>query len=307
MTVGSLKEKIKSTFPGEWAVSVLHALESVLVPALVPDEKAVRKFYKKKTGRELDLDHPVLFSEKMNWYKLHHRDPLMQTCADKVAVRDYVRSLGYGDLLNEVYGVYDKVSEIDLDALPEQVVLKAAHGSHMGYIITDKANFNWKRAKAMMRTWLWQNIYWSGREWVYRDIPKRILAEKYLEDPSGDLKDYKFICFHGEPTYLEYDGERFSDRHYCNYYDMDGNLLDLDDDVGHNPEVAFPLSPEDLEKMKQIARDLAKPFQEVRVDLYLVGGKIYFGELTFFHNGGITWFCPEEYDRIFGQHWTVEP
>ncbi len=305
MTIGSIKEKIESTFVGSYAVSVLHAIECAVVPALVSDEKAVKRFYKRKTGKDLNLENPQSFSEKMNWYKLNHRDPVMQQCADKVAVREYVKSKGYGGCLNELYGVYDKVSDIDINALPDQFALKASHGSHMNYIVKDKAAFNWKQAKIMMRSWLRQNIYWSGREWVYKDIPHRIIAEKYLEDETGELKDYKFFCFNGKPYYMQFDGDRFI-NHYRNFYDMDKKELAIECEYPGKPGIDFPLKAEDFESMKKMARDLAKPFQHVRVDFYLVNGEIYFGELTFFHNSGITWFQPEDYDEEWGKHWSLE-
>lgn len=305
MTMKKIKHVLKNNDFGKLIVSCVHCIESVVVPFFISDKKAVMAFYRRKTGRELDLSDPQTFSEKMNWYKLNHRDPLMQKCADKSAVREYVASVGYSDLLNEVYGVYEKVSQIDIEALPEQFVLKASHGSHMSYIVKDKKSFDWKKAKRMMESWLHQNIYWSGREWVYKDIPRRIIAEKYLEDESGELRDYKFFCFNGVPVYMQYDGERFTGKHYRNYYEMDKTLLNLDDDVGHNSNKPFPLEDKDFEKMKSIAADLSKPFQFVRTDFYLVNGKVYFGELTFFHNGGMAWFKPEKYDYIFGEHWNI--
>ena len=301
----SLKSKIKKTFFGRYLISELHCLESWLMPKLISDKKAVLKFYKRKTGKDLNLENPVTLSEKINWYKLNDRIPIMQQCADKVAMRDYVTKKGYGDCLNEIHAVYNKVKDIDIDSLPEKFVLKAAHGSHMNIIVTDKSKENWNRHKTMMRTWLRQNIYWSGREWVYKDMPRRIIAEKYLEDASGELRDYKFFCFNGKPVYLQYDSGRYNGKHLRNYYDMNMNFIPVRDDVESDESNKLEISIEIFEKMKKIASDLAESFQHVRVDFYLVNDKIYVGELTFFHNGGITWFDPPEYDKIFGENWEL--
>ena len=302
----SLKSKFRKSFLGKYLISELHCFESWLVPKLVSDEKAVLKFYKKSAGKDLNLENPITLSEKLNWYKLNGRIPLMQQCADKVAMREYVTEKGYGDCLNEIHGVYTRVKDIDIDTLPEKFALKAAHGSHMNIIVTDKTKENWKQHKMMMSTWLRQNIAWGGREWVYKDMPRRIVAEKYLEDASGELRDYKFFCFNGKPTYMQYDSGRYHGKHLRNYYDMDMNFIPVRDDVPSGESNKPEISNEIFEKMKKMAADLAEPFQHVRVDFYMVNNKIYVGELTFFHNGGITWFDPPEYDEIFGKNWELK-
>ncbi len=302
----SIKSKIKKSFLGKYFISEFHCFESWLIPKLVSDQKAVLKFYKKNTGKTLDLQNPKSLSEKLNWYKLNGRIPLMQQCADKVDMREYVTNKGYGDCLNDIHAIYNNIKDISIDALPDKFVLKAAHGSHMNIIVTDKSKENWKQHKLMMSTWLRQNIAWGGREWVYKDMPRRIIAEKYLEDASGELRDYKFFCFNGKPVYLQYDSGRYNGRHLRNYYDMDMNFIPVRDDVDSDEANRPEITNEIFEKMKNIATDLAEPFQHVRVDFYLVNDKIYIGELTFFHNGGITWFDPPEYDEIFGSHWELK-
>ena len=302
----SIKSKIRKSFFGKYLISELHCFESWLVPKLISDEKAVLKFYKKATGKDLNLENPITLSEKLNWYKLNGRIPLMQQCADKIAMREYVTEKGYSDCLNEIHGVYTRVKDIDIDALPEKFALKAAHGSHMNIIVTDKSKENWKQHKMMMSTWLRQNIAWGGREWVYKDMPRRIVAEKYLEDASGELRDYKFFCFNGKPAYMQYDSGRYHGMHLRNYYDMDLNFIPVRDDVPADKSNKPEISNEIFEKMKKMANDLSEPFQHVRVDFYIVNNKIYVGELTFFHNGGITWFDPPEYDEIFGSNWELK-
>lgn len=301
----SIKNKIRNNFLGAYCISLLHCVESVIVPKFINDEEAVLKDYKKISGKVLNLNNPKTFSEKNNWYKLNDRNPLMQQCADKVEVRSYVKSKGYEDSLNELIGVYDKVSAIDFSSLPDRFVMKASHGSHMNYIVDNKSTFNFSRAKKMVRTWLHQNIYWSRREWVYKDLKKRIIVEKYLEDTTGGLADYKFYCFNGKPAFLQYNSNRFSKDIVQNFYDLDWNLLPFGKSIPFNPNVIINM-PVAFDKMVEMATSLCEPFQFVRVDLYEVNDKVCFGELTFFPAGGTPDFIPDEYDKIVGNMWELK-
>lgn len=301
----SFKKTIKKTFVGRFTISILHCIECKILPKLQSDEDAVKKYYYSYTKEEANLQNPQKFSEKLQWYKINHKDPLMQKCADKVAVREYVKSKGYEMLLNDLYGVYQKVSEIPFDTLPKQYVMKTSHGSAQIIIVKDKDKLNIFESKMMLWSWLHQDIYWCGREWVYKDIPRRIVVEKYLEDESGDLTDYKFFCFNGKPKFMQLEIGRFSDNHYRNFYDMDWKLLPFGKGLPYNDKVDVP-KPLMFEQMKKIASDLCKDFQFVRVDLYQANGKIYFGELTFFPAGGMPNFKPPEYDQIVGDLWDIE-
>ena len=299
------KSALKKTFWGRYLISISHCVRCRIEPALMNDEKAVRRYYKRKSGNNLELNNPQTFCEKLNWYKLNARDPLMQKCADKVAVREYILEKGYAECLNTVYGIYDRVEDIDINSLPDQFVIKAAHGSHMNYIVKDKNSFDWKRAKRMMKTWLHQDIYWSGREWVYKDIPKRLIVEKYLEDETGELRDFKFYCYHGKPYFIQFDIGRYSDIHYRNFYEISGKLLNLCDNekLPINKTVPFPIESKTFRKIIKMCEDLSAPFQQVRVDLYVISNKIKFGELTFFDGGGSTIFYPEEWNVKFSEAW----
>lgn len=302
----SLIGKFKKSNFGQYAISQWHCIASFLYPRLVSDKKAVIKYYKKKSGGKIvDLKNPKTFSEKLQWYKLNARLPIMQTCADKVAVRDYLKELGYQDLLNDVHGVYSNVKEIDWDVLPEQFVIKAAHGSGQNIIVSDKSKLDIKHAKKMLNSWLHQDISWSGREWVYRGMPRRIIAEKFLKDETGELRDYKFFCFNGKPTFMQLEVGRYTEHNTRNFYDMDWKLMPFGKELPHNPDIVVE-KPIMFEEMKQIAVELCKPFQFVRVDLYQVNGKIYFGELTFFPAGGAPDFVPSEYDEIVGKYWELK-
>ncbi len=300
-----VKRWFKHTHLGKMAIAMLHEVECRVLPLIISDEKAVKRYYRGITGKELDLSDPKTFCEKLNWYKLYGKNPLMAQCADKVAMRDYVIQSGYGDHLNDLYGIYTTVKDIDLESLPEQFVIKAAHGSHMNIIVQDKARINWKQAQSLMKSWLRQNIYWSGREWVYKDIPHRLLAEKYMVDESGELRDYKFFCFHGQPYYMQYDMGRYGKKQYRNYYNMQKELVALSDGVESNQSISFPLPEQIFSEMIEMCQKLSAPFQHVRVDFYYARGKIYVGEFTFFDGGGSTVFTPDEWNYLFSEAWKV--
>lgn len=301
----SFKEKIRANFYGKYAISIYHCLMSWIMPKIMNDEKAVKKYYAKRShGKELNLKNPISFSEKQQWYKLNEKNPLMQVCADKYAVREYLQQKGYGYLLNDLLGVYGKVEDIQLDELPERFVIKAAHGSGFNVIVKDKRQLNWKQTKRLLNSWLHQNIAWSGREWVYLNMPRRIVIEKYLEDETGELRDYKFFCFNGKPQFMQLEVGRYTGHNTRNFYDINWNLMPFGKELPHNPHIDIE-KPEMFEEMKHIAEELCKPFQFVRVDLYQVCGKIYFGELTFFPAGGAPDFVPPEYDDIVGNMWNI--
>ena len=299
------KSTLKSSFTGQYLISEYHVFLSKLMPKLISDEKAVKKYYQKRAGKELDLNNPQTFSQKQQWYKLNAKNPLMQQAADKYAVREYIKACGYEELLNDLLGVYDDPDDIDFDALPERFVMKAAHGSGFNIIVKDKSQLNIPQTNKMLRSWLKQNISWSGREWVYKEMPRRIVIEKYLEDDSGGLKDFKFFCFNGKPSIMQLEVGRYTANNTRNFYDMEWNLLPFGKELPHNPDIDIP-KPVRFEQMKQIATDLCKPFQFVRVDLYEVGEKVYFGELTFFPAGGAPDFVPSEYDKIVGDMWELK-
>lgn len=300
-----IKKIIHNSFWGVYFISLFHCAECRIIPMFVSDEIAVRKYFRKKTGRELDFKNLKSFADKLNWYKLSHRNPLMQQCADKYAVREYVKKCGYSDILNDLYGVFYNVNEIDLNALPDKVVFKAAHGSHMN-LVYPNTKYAWWQCKLLMQSWLKQDIYWSGREWVYKDIPKRLIAERYLEDETGELRDFKLFCYHGKPCFMQVDVGRNKGVHYRNYYDSELNLLPVtDNSTKINPDLV-PIDENNFIKMKRIAENLSKPFEFVRTDFYLIQNKIYFGEMTFFDGGGYSGFSKEEYDVMFGDPWNVK-
>lgn len=266
------------------------------------DYEFICKTYKSVLGRDVDLKNPKRFMDKLQWLKLFWRDDFATVCSDKFAVREHLEEKGYGYLLNELIAVYDNIDDFDPKDLPSQFVLKGAHGSGWNLIVKDKAKINWFIWKKIMRSWLKQNLYYYGREWNYEKQKPRIIIEKYLEDDSGELRDYKIFCFNGEPQFIEIDENRFT-NHKRKYCDCSGKVLNMYDSHGHNDlSQVKPLEITSIhEEMFKIARDLSKDFPQVRVDLYECNGKIYFGELTFFDGSGFYKFEPDEWDEYWGE------
>lgn len=299
----TLKDRIVHTPNGELLVNHFHEIMGKVMPKLFCDEYAVRRYCKRLFPKQVDLENPKLFYEKLNWYKLNAKNPLMEVCANKYTLRGYVTEKGYGEYLNNLLGVYTSVKDIDIDALPDRFVLKASHGTHMQIIVKDKSKINWKQSKKLMKSWLRQDIYWRGREWVYKDMPHHIIAEEYMEDESGELRDYKVFCFNGVPRFIQHDIGRFV-KHIRNYYYTDWTMMDMTDYVGNDPslEISAPVS---LQEMLDIARDLSQPFQFVRVDFYEVAGRPYIGEMTFFHEGGSINLIPDKWNSIIGDYWRL--
>lgn len=268
----------------------------------LPDEKMIRLQYRIATGRKLNLKQPERFTEKLQWYKLFYRDPLMTQCSDKYSVREYVASKGHEDILVPLYGVYERAEDIDFEKLPNRFVLKTTNGSHTNILCQDKSKLDIESTRKTLNQWINDWAGKVGREWAYHDIKPRIICEKYLEkDKNNDLIDYKFFCFNGEPFSLYVIVERFlKDGIKLGIYDTKFNKLPYNRaDIRDLKTNA--IKPKNLEKMVEIARDLSKDFPHVRVDFYNIDGKIYFGELTFYTAGGYQTYTPDEFDYILGE------
>ena len=250
-----------------------------------------------------DLKHPKTFNEKLQWLKLHNRKPEFTTMVDKYAVKKYV-----ADRIGEQYiiptlGVWDSFDQIDFDSLPNQFVLKTTHGGGglAVVICKDKKTFDKRRAKRILEKSLHSDIYMKYREWPYKDVPKRIIAEKYMVDESGtELKDYKFFCFNGEPKYMLLVSGRQAGKKRFDYFDLNWYHLPVHD-VGCPGAEHLPAKPDNFEEMILIAKKLSKGMTHVRVDLYNINCKIFFGELTFFDGSGLSVYNPREWDFKFGQ------
>jgi len=253
----------------------------------------------KRFGYAPDLDRPRTFNEKLAWIKLNVRDPLMTLCADKFALRDYVKGRVGEKYLIPLLGVYERPEDIPFDDLLAPFVLKVNHASGGNVFCLDKHSFNQKRAIRILRHHLKINAYYYDCEWPYRDIAPRIVCERILfEEGSRLARDFKCLCFNGEPLVIEVDVDRYGE-HRENYYDENWKFVPVVQGYP-NTKVDIP-RPERFEEMKQVARALSQPFDFARIDLYSIHGKVYVGEITFFPGGGSIPFEPEEYELEYGE------
>jgi len=264
----------------------------------IPDKPYIKLMYYCETGKKLNLENPQTFNEKLQWLKLYDRKPEYTIYADKYAVREYIANTIGEEYLIPLIGVYETVDEIPWNDLLNQFVLKCTHGSGYNIICKDKSKLNVKEVKQKLNQWLKKNYYWSGREWPYKNIKPRIICEKYMVDESGtELKDYKFFCFDGEPKLLYIATDRGIDTRF-DFYDIDFNHLALKQ---HYKNASKRLiKPKNFNNMVDLSRIVSKNIPHVRVDFYCINGKIYLGELTFYHFCGYEKFEPEEYDKILG-------
>lgn len=270
----------------------------------IPDKIMLKIQYRIKTNRKLNLKNPQRYTEKLQWYKLYYRNPIMTQCADKYAVRDYIKSKGLESILNELYGVFNSVDEIDFNSLPKKFVLKTTNGSETNIICRDKSKLNLEKAKEDMSNYMNHSTKSAGREWAYDNIKPKIVLEKLLENKNNeDLRDYKFLCFNGKVKYIVVDADRFIE-HKRNIYDRNWKELEVLTDckkIDYNIE-----KPANLNEMIKISEKLSEDFPHVRVDLYNVDGKIIFGELTFYPWSGYVNYNPDIVDFEFGKNFDLE-
>lgn len=284
--------------------AILHALE------WVPDSIMLRLQYRIKTGRWPNLNHPTRYTEKLQLYKMKYRNPVMQQCVDKYEVRKYVESKGLGHILNELYGVYDTADEINFDVLPDKFVIKSTSGGGGCNVIVvkDKATTDFETVRNTAAQWLKDQSGQinAGREWAYTGISEtKIIIENYLEDKNrNNLTDYKFFCFNGEPKFLYVVSDRKPGEYaYIGIYDISFNKLPIYRCDELRPEYTVA-KPKNYEEMVEVARKLSADFPHVRVDLYNVDGKIYFGELTFYDGSGYFNYDPDNFDFEAGSIFT---
>ena len=280
------------------------SVKSVLRRAmgLLPDEMFIRLNYLRRMKRLPDLKNPTTYNEKLQWLKLHDRQPLYTQLVDKYAVRRFVAErIGGEYLIPLVGGPWDSFDEIDFDALPEKFVLKCTHDSGGLVICRDKRALDREKARRRIAQSLQQNFYYHNREWPYKDVRPRIIAEAYMEDAStSELRDYKFFCFGGEPKmlFVASDRQTAGEETKFDFFDMDYNHLDLRN--GHPNAAVPPEKPAQFGLMRELAQKLSQGIPHVRVDLYEVNGRVYFGEMTFYHWSGMVPFDPPEWDERLG-------
>lgn len=272
----------------------------------MPDKPYLELMYWVKMDHRLDLKNPRTFNEKLQWLKLYNRRPEYTMMADKVLVRDYIAKTLGPEYLIPLLGVWDDPDEIDFDKLPDRFVLKCNHNSGLGMCICkDKSKLDIDKVRADLRKGLKQNYYLTGREWPYKDIPRKILCEQYMEDVSEELVDYKLMCFGGEVQCSFVCSERFSSNGLrVTFFDRDWRVMPFE---RHYPKSDAPIpKPQCYTKMVAFAEKLSEGMPFVRVDFYEIGGRLYFGELTFFPGGGYEEFTPEEWDATLGD-WIALP
>ena len=267
----------------------------------VPDRMYLKVLYRVIMGRKLNLKNPKEYNEKLQWLKLNDRKPEYSTMVDKYEVRGYIEDLLGDKYLIPCLGIYDSVDDIDIDALPDRFVLKCTHDSGSVEICKDKSSFDIEGARHRLSQAMKRNYYATYREWPYKYVKPRIIAEGYLEGDGGDLKDYKVMCFNGEAKIIEVHENRFVEGkvHTQTFYDREWNIVPLTqvetvtvDRPGERPR--------QLDEILRLSELIAKDMYHARIDWYIEGDKIYFGEITFFDGSGFESFSTPEMERMLG-------
>lgn len=268
----------------------------------LPDKAYLQLMYYYHFGKFISWKHPETFSEKIQWLKVYDRNPLYTTLVDKIEVKNYVSDKMGAEYIIPTLGVWDSFDEIDFDKLPNQFVLKTNHsGGNSGVIICkDKNKFDIESARKKLTDSLNTDMFFYGREWPYKNVIPRIIAEEYMVDESGyELKDYKFFCFNGQPKFFKVDFDRQT-SHRANYYDLSWNLLPFFEKLYPHDKSKKLVIPNNFDDMVEIARKLSTNIPFTRIDLYNVNGKVYFGEITFYPASGMEIIEPIEWDNKLG-------
>lgn len=259
----------------------------------------LKQIYKKQTGKNLDLSNCKTLTEKIQWLKIYDSNPLKIKCSDKILVREYCKSKLGIDLFIPILGVWNKFDDIDFSKLPKDYILKTNHGSHTNIIVHN--SLDKKQAKKKFDNWLSKDWSWWGKEMAYYPIKRKIFAEKFMKDKkNGELTDYKFLCFNGEPKYCQVFNNRHEKKFHCNYYDSDFNFVDIARTDIPNDKTNLDKKPINFEQMKEYAKILSQDFNFVRVDFYEINGKLYLSELTFFPAAGFQQYKNPETDLFLG-------
>jgi len=281
----------------------------------VPDRYYIQRRFKTKMGYYFDIDNPITLNEKINWLKLHSRTPLHTQCSDKYAVRDYVREKVGEEYLVPLFLMTKDVGEINAENLPNKpFIVKTNHDSGGGVVIKDKSKVDWIDLQKKLSKRLKQNYYYKSKEWQYKNIDRCIIVEKLLSGHEGDLPfDYKLHCFNGQVTMIQVDTGRYTQSHHRNWYNINWERepYKWSSKIGANlytdPSSDDVEKPKNLATMIELSEVIAKDFDYVRVDWYDVDGKLYFGEITFHHDGGTRPILPPEWDKKLGERLRLSP
>jgi len=281
--------------PGRAVMNMIYR-----VPGLserISDEKYLKFIYFLCFKRKLNLSNPVTFTEKLQWMKLYDRREIYTTMVDKYAVKEYVSKKIGKQYIIPTIGVWDNFEQINFDELPNQFVLKTTHDSGGIVICQDKGTFDIKSAKKKLDGCLKRNFFYLAREWPYKNVKPRIIAEPYITDENNQLNDYKLFCFSGKVKMLYVASDRGIDTRF-DFFDQEFNHLPFENTHPNSDKKV--VKPYGFEKMKELAESLSEGYPEMRVDFYDIDGKVYFGEITFFLMGGFVPFEPDEWDYTIG-------
>lgn len=298
-----LKGRFGKYINNPWRIAIPLARWGVLDG--LSDQTYLSLMYRAYFMRRLDWDNPLTFSEKLQKIKLVDRKSVYTLMADKYASKDYVAErIGREYVVPVISGPWYSAEEIDFNALPDKFVLKTNHDCGGVWVCRSKSELDVNRVKAFLTEHLNRDYYGHCREWPYKDIKPCIFAEEYLEDhTSGRLCDYKVMTFNGEPRLIYItsgrDYRKENDTVYADFFDADFNHVDLC--IDHENAPIAPVQPKNFEKMIEFSRVLAQGTKHLRVDFYEVNGKLYTGELTFFHCGGLKPFITESWDAVLGE------
>ncbi|GMA45853.1 glycosyl transferase [Tetragenococcus muriaticus] len=275
-------------------------LGRILPDKLIADKLFLKLLFKNRLKKNLNLEEPTTYNEKLQWLKLYDHNPEYITMVDKYEVKQYVQDTIGKQYIIPTIGIWEKFEDIDFDQLPNQFVIKCTHDSGGVVICKDKRKLDKKKARKKINKSLRRNYYLNTREWPYKHVKPRIIIEKYMENPlDEDLKDYKFFIFNGtfKAMFIATDRNSQNETNF-DFYDSNFNHLPFKN--GH-PNSDKPIrKPENFEKMFKLAEKLAEGLPHVRVDFYEIDNEIYFGEMTFYHWSGLKPFEPEEWDYRFG-------
>ncbi|MGX7107172.1 ATP-grasp fold amidoligase family protein [Hutsoniella sourekii] len=262
------------------------------------------KMYLEKLNRHINWESPQRYTEKIQMSKIYDDSELKALLSDKYMVKKWVSEKIGSEYVIQTLGIYDNFDEIDFKKLPNQFVMKTNNASGTNFVVTDKGKLNINNTKYLFKRWLESdNGLAQSLELHYRKIPPKILIEEYISDGTGELKDFKFLCFDGEPKFCWVDIDRYG-NHKRNIYDLEWNLQPWNQKNYGNSEFEIK-KPHNFNEMIRLASILSKGFPHVRVDFYNVEGKIYFGEMTFTNGSGFEPIVPDEYDYKLGELWSI--
>ena len=291
---------IKKLYNNPWLI-LSYILKKIA--RIVPDKIQLSLLHKVYMGKLVNWENPQTFTEKLQWLKIYNRKLEYTTMVDKYAVKPYVANIIGEEYIIPTLGIWDAPEEIDWDSLPQQFVLKTTHGggSNGVWICKDKTTFDRQKTVKEIHKSLKSDLYWKFREWPYKDVPKRIIAEKFMIDESEtDLKDYKFFCFNGRVEVFKIDFNRQT-SHQANYYTKEKVLLPFGEVVcppDFHREKSFP---KNFESMVELAERVSQDLPFARIDFYNINGNIYFGEITFYPASGFGAFTSEEFNFMLGE------